>query len=185
MYETADSDSPIRLVDFGLARKHYKDSFEPYMSTVVGTPYFLAPEVLSQKYDKSCDVWSIGVIAYILLCGYPPFNGRDKREIAHNVKTGKVEFRRKYWAGVSREAKHFVSKLLAKNPKRRMTIEQALEHPWMRRYAAPAKQVAVEEGRDDNACVAVAPRKLQREGSFLPSFGRGGQRKVRLSMFRL
>ena len=170
MFETNEDNSPIKLIDFGVARKHYKDSFEKYMSTVVGTSFFIAPEVLCERYDKTCDLWSLGVTAYVMLCGYPPFNGRSNREVCLKVKSGKYEFKSKYWKGVSKDAKDFVRKLLQVNPKKRMSIEQALKHPWIVRHNTKT----IKKGPcQDKTC-------LDRRGSAL-SFG--GHRSLRLSIF--
>ena len=62
------------------------------MNTIVGTPYYIAPEVLKKNYNKSCDLWSVGVIAYILLCGYPPFNGENSHEVYNAVLRGRYRF---------------------------------------------------------------------------------------------
>ena len=132
MFETSDEDSNIKLIDFGLARKH-KQSDAP-MSTIVGTPYYLAPCVLNKSYDRSVDLWSVGVIAYILLCGYPPFNGANNKEVYASVQKGLFYFPSAEWGHVSHAAKDFVIRLLQTNPKRRMTAEQALAHPWIRHF---------------------------------------------------
>jgi calcium-dependent protein kinase len=71
---------------------------------VVGTPYYVAPEVLSQSYDYRCDIWSLGVILFIILCGYPPFNGKTSREVIQKIKKGDVEFEHEDWQFVSKEA---------------------------------------------------------------------------------
>lgn len=129
LFESTDADSPIKLIDFGLARKHSKS--EAPMSTIVGTPYYIAPEVLRKSYNKSCDLWSVGVIAYILLCGYPPFNGNDNREVYKSVQRGIYYFPNADWKHVSSAAKDFVIRLLQTDPRRRMTADQALSHPWI------------------------------------------------------
>ena len=72
LFQDSSDDSTMKIIDFGLSR--YDDEIN-HMTTRVGTPYYIAPEVLERKYDKECDIWSIGVITYILLCGYPPFYG--------------------------------------------------------------------------------------------------------------
>ncbi|KAL3823285.1 hypothetical protein ACHAXA_003433, partial [Cyclostephanos tholiformis] len=129
LFETADEDSPAKIIDFGLARRHV--AHEAPMSNVTGTPYYIAPEVLRRQYDKSCDMWSLGVIAYVLLCGYPPFNGRDDDDIHRSILRGWYCFPSREWGGVSREALDFIRRLLEKDTKKRMTAEQALMHPWI------------------------------------------------------
>ena len=126
--------------DFGVARKHYKDSLEKHMSTTVGTSFFIAPEVLNEKYDKTCDLWSLGVTAFVMLCGYPPFQGRSNREVCLNVKRGKYSFNSKHWQGVSKEAQDFVRRLLQVNVKKRMSVEKALKHPWIVKHTNTVKE---------------------------------------------
>jgi len=134
LFETTDKNSPIKIIDFGLARKHFGNRGEPPMSNIVGTPYYIAPEVLGRKYDKSCDLWSIGVLTYILLCGYPPFNGANTNELHDSVRRGKYNFPAEDWSGVSLEAMNFIRRLLQMDPGQRMTAEEALDHPWMTRH---------------------------------------------------
>mmetsp|Transcript_30127 Transcript_30127/g.56906 ORF Transcript_30127/g.56906 Transcript_30127/m.56906 type:complete len:386 (+) Transcript_30127:242-1399(+) len=135
LFETASEDSPINIIDFGLSRKH-REGLEPLMSTVVGTPYYIAPEVLKRKYDKSCDLWSVGVIAYTMLCGYPPFNGANNSDVHAAVRRGRYRFPSADWAGTSREARDFIRRLLQKDPRKRMNVEQALNHPWIVQWIA-------------------------------------------------
>lgn len=105
------------------------------MSAIVGTPYYIAPEVLRKKYDRSCDLWSVGVITYILLCGYPPFRGNTNNEIHEATLSGRCRFPSEDWSNVSREAMSFIRRLLHKDPTKRMTAAQALNHPWMMKHA--------------------------------------------------
>jgi calcium-dependent protein kinase len=100
------------------------------MSTKVGTPYYIAPEVLSRKYDKECDLWSIGVVTYVLLCGYPPFYGDTDAEIFSSVKKGEFDFPSPDWDDISSQAKHFIRSLLKIDVKQRPTAREALNHPW-------------------------------------------------------
>lgn len=88
LFQDVSPDAEIKLIDFGLSKRFGSINQTPNkvkLSTVVGTPYYVAPEVLSGNYDSSCDIWSLGIILYILLCGYPPFEGDNKREIFKNV----------------------------------------------------------------------------------------------------
>ena len=100
------------------------------MHTIVGTPYYVAPEVLKGSYDFSCDMWSCGIILYILLCGYPPFEGNSNKEIFKKVLHGKLEFDPEEWTSISSEAKDLILKMLEKDPTKRITFNDALKHEW-------------------------------------------------------
>jgi len=103
------------------------------MKTACGTPSYVAPEVLDCKgYDKEVDMWSAGVILYILLCGYPPFFSENEPDLFELITKVEFEFHPKYWSHISEEAKDLISKLLLKDPKKRLTAVQALEHPWFK-----------------------------------------------------
>ena len=117
LYLTEDDSSPIKIIDFGLSR--HDDANQGVMKTKVGTPYYVAPEVLRREYTKSCDIWSIGVITYILLCGYPPFYGDSDTEIFDSVRTGRFDFPSPEWDDISQLAKSFVKELLQKDPQNR------------------------------------------------------------------
>lgn len=91
------------------------------MSQKFGTPYYIAPEVLKKNYDQKCDLWSCGVILYILLCGYPPFNGESDKKIIEAVLKGKFTIDEPEWAEVSPEAKDLVKKLLMYEPDKRIS----------------------------------------------------------------
>ena len=122
----------IRLLDFGLSKIIGNDEkcTEPY-----GTLTFVAPEVLEGKpYDKSVDLWSIGIITFLLLCGYLPFDDQhSEREIARQTINDPVPFDYKIWNKFSPEAKIFVNGLLQKKPEKRYTIKEVLEHPWIKK----------------------------------------------------
>ena len=125
-----EEDLSVKLIDFGLSRRHKKG--DAYMSNPVGTAYYMSPELLKGKYDQSCDVWSTGIVAYILLCGYPPFNGDTDPDIFESIKTAAFSFPSQAWGHVSPEAKDFIKCLLRKDPRKRFTAEEALKHPWIR-----------------------------------------------------
>lgn len=101
------------------------------MDQRVGTPYYIAPEVLDRKYTEKCDVWSCGVIMYILLCGSPPFNGEDDNQIIASVKRGVFRFKEQEWSQVSTQAKDLITKMLEKDPKKRISAVDALNDPWI------------------------------------------------------
>ena len=121
----------VRLVDLGAARYHNTSSFEPRMSTIVGTCTFIAPEVLRMQYDRRCDHWSLGVVAYAMMCGYPPFVGGSKEEVCDAVRRGHYRFGPKHWKNISKDAKGFVRGLLQVNVKDRMGGEEAMAHPFI------------------------------------------------------
>ena len=128
LLEDKNRDNPvIKLIDLGGARyfsKHKK------MSKINGTPYYIAPEVLNEIYDEKCDIWSAGVIFYILLCGYPPFNGETDKEIMDAVKKGEFDFPEEEWDCISDLAKDLIKKMLTYDPKKRLSANQVLKHPW-------------------------------------------------------
>lgn len=92
LFENETDEANIKLIDFGVSCEYIKGK---KLKETLGTPYYIAPEVLLQNYDEKCDVWSAGVILYILLCGYPPFNGDDDQEILDAVKLADLQFYRK------------------------------------------------------------------------------------------
>ena len=123
-------DSEVKITDFGLSKAF--DEQSQVMQTPCGTPGYIAPEVLVMKgYDKQCDVWSLGVIVYILLCGFPPFYADNDAQLFEKIKRGQYEFLRPYWDPISETAKDFIDKMLRVDPKQRITCEQALAHPWL------------------------------------------------------
>lgn len=112
------------------------DDKHQLMTSVCGTPAYMAPEVLmNQKYDVNCDVWSLGVVLYVMLCGYPPFDSDSNEENMNNIKAGKYSFPSPDWDNVSDQAKDLVRKMLTPDPKKRITAEEVLKHPWMVEHA--------------------------------------------------
>ncbi|NXU47606.1 KCC1G kinase, partial [Turnix velox] len=128
LYLTPEENSKIMITDFGLSKMEQNG----IMSTACGTPGYVAPEVLAQKpYSKAVDCWSIGVITYILLCGYPPFYEETESKLFEKIKEGYFEFESPFWDDISESAKDFIRHLLEKNPTTRFTCEEALRHPWI------------------------------------------------------
>lgn len=109
------------------------------MSQKFGTPYYIAPEVLKKKYTAKCDIWSIGVILYILLCGYPPFNGANDKQIIEAVLKGKYTLDEPEWDDISEDAKDLVRKMLEYDPSKRISASDALQHTWIKKYAQDEK----------------------------------------------
>lgn len=120
--------SPLKLIDFGLST-HFTPGHR--LSRVVGSSYYVAPEVLKKSYTEACDLWSLGVIVYMLLSGAPPFYGKNDEAIKGSIVQGDYTFPHELFRDVSDEAMAFVSTLLSYNIEYRYTAEQALTHPWL------------------------------------------------------
>lgn len=125
LYTSKEPNAEIKLADFGLSSKFGEDK----MHSIVGTCYYIAPEVLRREYGPKCDIWSLGVIMYQLLCGKTPFVGKNIFEIFDNIKRSKFSFQGNLWDSVSGEAKDLIRKLLNKNHKKRLSAVRALNHP--------------------------------------------------------
>ena len=119
----------VKLIDFGTAKIFEKGQSE---NRYVGSSYYMAPEVLKRKYDEKCDLWSIGVILYILLTGRPPFDGNDDEEILKNVEIGVYDKTSYPFPSLSSYAKDLINKLLQYDAKKRISAEEALEHQWFK-----------------------------------------------------
>ena len=125
LLQSKDEDTHIKIADFGFATRTHDRSLNQYM----GSPGYLAPEVLlSKQYGKEIDLWAVGVITFILLCGYPPF-GEDSDD---EVIRADFTFIEKYWKNVSEDAKDFIKSLLVVDPEKRLTAAAAVEHKWLK-----------------------------------------------------
>lgn len=151
--------STIKIIDFGLSR-----SFTPgeVLTTYAGTAFYLAPEVLQKRYNELCDIWSMGVIAFVLLCGYPPFQGDTDAETLACVAKGKLEFDDEDWGSVSEDAKDLIRALLRMNPKDRPTARQALQHTWIQKCAPRAKPINLGTGLVKNLRRFRAQHRLKK-----------------------
>ncbi|XP_046896461.1 MAP kinase-activated protein kinase 2-like [Hypomesus transpacificus] len=133
LYTSERPDALLKLTDFGFAKEITTLNS---LATPCYTPYYVAPEVLGpEKYDKSCDMWSLGVIMYILLCGYPPFYSNHGLAISPGMKkrirNGQYEFPNPEWSDVSEEAQQLIRHLLKTEPSQRMSITEFMNHPWI------------------------------------------------------
>ena len=127
--QSESDDSNIKIADFGFAKKVKSPNS---LTTQCGTPGYVAPEILEGKaYDTQADMWSLGVIVYILLGGYPPFIEQNQRELFRKIRKGQYEFHDEYWGQVSDEAKNMISKLLTVNPSQRYDANAALSNTWI------------------------------------------------------
>jgi len=121
----------IRLTDFSSARSFSRSK---KLTKKVGTPYYIAPEVLKRSYNEKCDVWSCGVLLFILLCGKPPFFGDTDKEILESVEVGKPYKKDSEWVNVSKDAVNLIDKMLTMEPSKRISIADALKHPWFEKF---------------------------------------------------
>ncbi|XP_060898368.1 MAP kinase-activated protein kinase 3 isoform X1 [Labrus mixtus] len=133
LYTNRERNGILKLTDFGFAKE---TSLHNPLQTPCYTPYYVAPEVLGpEKYDMSCDMWSLGVIMYILLCGFPPFYSNTGQAISpgmkRRIRMGQYEFPNPEWAEVSQEAKDLIHQLLKTDPNERMSITQFMNNPWI------------------------------------------------------
>lgn len=134
IFETKDVNSKIKVIDFGTSCAFEKGN---KLKKKLGTPYYIAPEVLKRNYDEKCDVWSSGVIMYILLCGYPPFNGANDKVIFQRVLEGKFAFPDEDWDGISKQAKDLIKRMLCYDPSKRISVAECVQHEWFKVKMAP------------------------------------------------
>jgi len=133
---SSPEDANVKLIDFGTSSLF---SSGTQLRQRLGTPYYIAPEVLSMDYNEKCDVWSCGVIMYILLSGYPPFGGKNDEEILAKVRTGRFNFAHAEFKSVSDEAKTLIRKMLVMNTTQRVSAAEALRDPWIQTYRQKAR----------------------------------------------
>eukprot|EP00161_Ancyromonas_sigmoides_P013887 TRINITY_DN358_c0_g1_i1.p2 TRINITY_DN358_c0_g1~~TRINITY_DN358_c0_g1_i1.p2 ORF type:complete len:327 (+),score=164.53 TRINITY_DN358_c0_g1_i1:87-1067(+) len=131
LYASAAADAEIKLADFGLST--YAAAGSSTLKTACGTPGYVAPEVLRNKgYGLEVDMWSVGVITYILLCGFPPFYEENTAQLFESIMSANYDFPSPYWDEVSQGAKDLIQKLLVVDPKERLTAAQVLKDDWIR-----------------------------------------------------
>jgi calcium/calmodulin-dependent protein kinase I len=134
MSQSSSSDSMVKIADFGFAKRCTKPRS---LKTQCGTPGYVAPEILEgQLYDTQADMWSLGVIVYILLGGYPPFIEQNQRELFRKIRKGQFEFHEEYWGQVSKDAKNLITALLTVDPTKRLTSDKSLSDEWITRDSA-------------------------------------------------
>ena len=119
----------VKIIDFGTAKIFDKNKIP---RAIVGSIYYIAPEVILKKYGKECDMWSLGVILYMFIVGHAPFDGRSNRDIMEKIKGGKYLKNEKRWKKASNEVKDLINKLLVLEPEKRLTAFEALRHPWFK-----------------------------------------------------
>lgn len=168
LYANETNESPVKISDFGLSKIVKQQEI---MQTCCGTPGYVAPEVLSfTGYGPEVDMWSLGVILYIILCGFPPFYDENDAKLYQLIQAGRYEFISPYWDSISAEAKDLISHLLVVDPSRRFTADHALAHPWFRMQLSTAPLIAAHEKLSEARSkkrfkkVALAAMALNRMG---------------------
>ncbi|CAK7215431.1 serine/threonine protein kinase [Sporothrix eucalyptigena] len=172
-----DRDLHVKLADFGLAKIIGEESFT---TTLCGTPSYVAPEILAdsrnRKYTKAVDIWSLGVVLYICLCGFPPFSDELRSpefpfNMSQQIRSGRFTFPSPYWDSVGDPALDLIDSMLVVDPERRFTIDQCMAHPWMNESA-----VNVNDSTDGLvggvAGLAVNRRGLTRERTLISAINR-------------
>ena len=153
-----DPKSPIKVIDFGMSKICDPNDI---MFERVGSAYYIAPEVLEGMYDEKCDIWSAGVILYILLCGYPCFNGSTDEQIYKQIRKKKYSFPSPEWDAISDDAKNLIKKMLT-DAMDRISAEDILKDPWVLERAPNAKKggvVQLNEGQLKNYANSSKMRK--------------------------
>jgi calcium-dependent protein kinase len=128
LFENNKENARLKIIDFGTS-KYFKPNEK--MQKFIGTSYYVAPEVIDKNYDEKCDIWSLGVILYVMLCGSPPFYGKTTEDTYNSIKTKKVAFKSKNWETVSEEAKSLIRCMLIKDPIKRPSIHDVYMDPWI------------------------------------------------------
>ncbi|KAL7415961.1 kinase-like domain-containing protein [Mrakia frigida] len=136
IFANKTEDADLLIADFGLSRIIQEDTFK-MLTTTCGTPGYMAPEIFKKTgHGKPVDIWALGVITYFLLCGYTPFDRENQSEEMKAIINGDFKFEpAEYWQGVSPTGRDFVTKCLTVDPAKRLTVEQALAHPWLSQEA--------------------------------------------------
>ena len=164
LFDSKELDSDLKIIDFGLSKilqvdkpaqansnsnRRQKMEALGKMKTKAGTPNYVSPEVLNGSYKIDCDMWSVGCLMYILICGYPPFEGDDDYELCQNILKGRVEFDGEEWDNISKECKNMISGLICK-PEKRLTAEEALQHKWFKKTIGKVEKTCTHKIKCDN-----------------------------------
>ena len=140
----------LKIIDFGGGKILKPGVLE---KEIVGTPYYIAPEVLKRNYNEKCDIWSCGVILFILLGGYPPFNGKKREELFDNIINKSVKFNQENWKNISTEAKDLIEKMLDKDFNNRPSAKDVLAHPWFKLFDEDSLKVAHSDDNDNKRTI--------------------------------
>ncbi|KAL6078330.1 Myosin light chain kinase [Balamuthia mandrillaris] len=159
LVKSIEDDTEVKIADFGLSKIIDQDKM---MQTACGTPGYVAPEVLTAEgYGHEVDLWSIGVITYILLCGFPPFYSESVPEVFEQIMKAEYDYPEEYWDEISDEAKDFINKLLVVDVEKRMTAKDALNHKWLKKSKKKDKKPSKLAKFQEKMKNYVAVRKQQ------------------------
>jgi len=155
----ADSDTDVKISDFGSAKTV---TFPNSLRTQCGTEGYVAPEILEHRpaYDVSCDMWSLGVIIYIVLGGYRPFRGEGE-DVMRQIRYGDYKFHKRYWGHVSDDAKNLIRSMLTVDPEKRITAENALHDRWIQSDEVSLGGVELSDNMKDLKNLRNAKRKIK------------------------
>eukprot|EP01065_Artemidia_motanka_P045189 TRINITY_DN6586_c0_g2_i1.p1 TRINITY_DN6586_c0_g2~~TRINITY_DN6586_c0_g2_i1.p1 ORF type:complete len:337 (+),score=72.07 TRINITY_DN6586_c0_g2_i1:130-1140(+) len=156
----------LKITDFGLAQIYREDML---FQTACGSPHYMAPEVLrGQGYTFSVDMWSVGCVVYVILCGFCPFNGDTERDLFRRIIRGEYTFPSPAWDHVSDEAKDFIRQCLSVNPDERITPQEAAAHPFLTRRDLPEEPLAgIADSLRRTVHARAAPKDADEEGAML------------------
>jgi len=143
LLKSVDNDTDVKLADFGLSKIMGE---KVLMQTACGTPGYVAPEILQARgYGKEVDMWSVGVITYILICGFPPFYNENVPLLFESIMKADFDYPAEYWDDVSDDCVDFIDSLLVVDPKKRLSTKQALEHTWLKGNAPPTPLLKIQK----------------------------------------
>jgi calcium-dependent protein kinase len=142
LLQSAADDAPLKLIDFGIAR-----TYEPgqVLATCCGTPMYISPQVLAKSYNHLCDVWSAGVITYVLLCGSAPFFARDECDLLKKIQKGAFDFDDEEWDDVSDAAKAVIRRMMTFETSSRPSADELLQDPWLEAGGTPGAKPRLSE----------------------------------------
>lgn len=134
----------LKLIDFGLSKRQ---SGTKKLKTIAGTPYYMAPEVHQGQYDSKCDTWSLGVLLYVFMSGYLPFQGANRQEVFDKIQRGKYHFDHVEFKECSKDVIDLIKKLLVVDPAQRLSAGQALKHTWFKQMESNKGQKQALDGQ--------------------------------------
>lgn len=162
IFQSKDENSPVKIADFGFGKINMHFYLES-MTTRCGSPGYMAPEILKGvPYDNMCDLWSLGVVLYVLLCGFPPFFHDNQDELTAAILAGEYTMPSPYWDNISDLAKNLINGLLVVDPKKRMTADQVLNHPWILEGDAGGDNPSFSQKHRERIQTMLAKRRLRK-----------------------